>query len=119
LSIGAYVHIQLAWLVTVLSPSLSVVEGRKARTVELTPTIIAELRSHQLQRAQDMLKLRAPLSADDLVTAHADGSIVQAIYVSQHWARTILKSLAIRIFRKERLKFSNNQWSKRGGHDQN
>ena len=49
-----------------------------------------------------MLKLRAPLSADDLVIAHADGSIVQAIYVSQHWARTIRKPLAIRIFRTKR-----------------
>jgi hypothetical protein len=56
----------------------------KARTVELTTTI-------QLQRAQDMLKLGEPLSGDDLVVAHADGSVVQPIYISQHWARTIRK----------------------------
>ena len=60
--------------------------------MELTSTMLAELRSHQLQRAQDMLKLGEPLSADDLVVAHADGSVVQPIYISQHWARTIRKT---------------------------
>ena len=32
-------------------------KSRKVRTVELTPTMITELRSHQRQRAQDMLRL--------------------------------------------------------------
>jgi integrase len=39
-----------------------------------------------------MLKLGQALSDDDLVIAHADGSIVQPIYISQHWARTIRKT---------------------------
>jgi integrase len=64
----------------------------KARTVELTQTMVTELRSYQLQRAQYMLKLGEPLSGDDLVVAHADGSVVQPIYISQHWARTIRKT---------------------------
>ena len=32
------------------------------------------------------------LSDDDLVMAHADGSVVQPIYISQQWARTIRKT---------------------------
>jgi integrase len=64
----------------------------KGRTVALSATMIDALQSHRLDRAQDMLKLGAPLSADDLVLAHADGSVFQPIYVSQHWARTIRKT---------------------------
>jgi integrase len=39
-----------------------------------------------------MLKLGVRLSDDDMVIAHADGSLIQPIYVSQHWARTIRKT---------------------------
>jgi integrase len=39
-----------------------------------------------------MLKLGVRLSDDDLVISHADGSIVQPIYISQHWARIIQKT---------------------------
>ena len=54
--------------------------------------MIEELRSHRAQRAEEMLKLGVRLSDDDLVISHADGSIVQPIYISQHWARIIQKT---------------------------
>jgi integrase len=61
----------------------------KGRTVALSSTVMDELRSHRVKRAQDLLRLGVGLSEDDLVIAHADGSVVQPIYISQHWARTI------------------------------
>src|ERR1700726_1600593 len=54
--------------------------------------MIEELRAHRAQRAEGMLKLGIRLSDDDLVITHADGSIVQPIYVSQLWARTVRKT---------------------------
>src|SRR3984957_17833710 len=64
----------------------------KGRTVALSATMIEELRAHRAQRAEGMLKLGIRLSDEDLVITHADGSIVQPIYVSQLWARTVRKS---------------------------
>jgi integrase len=64
----------------------------KGRTVALSATMVEELKSHRLQRAQDMLKLGVGLSDDDLVIAHPDGSLIQPIYISQYWARIIRKT---------------------------
>jgi integrase len=64
----------------------------KGRTVALSATMIEELRAHRTQRAEGMLKLGIRLSDDDLVITHADGSIVQPIYVSQLWARAVQKT---------------------------
>jgi hypothetical protein len=64
----------------------------KGRTVALSATMVEELKSHRLQRAQDMLKLGVGLSDDDLVIAHPDGSLIQPIYISQNWARIIRKT---------------------------
>ena len=61
----------------------------KGRTVALSTTMVDELRVHRVRRAQELLRLGVGLSDDDLVIGHADGSIVQPIYISQHWARTI------------------------------
>ena len=61
----------------------------KGRTVALSSTVVEELRSHRVRRARELLRLGVGLSDDDLVIAHADGSVVQPIYISQHWARTI------------------------------
>jgi integrase len=61
----------------------------KGRTVALSAMVMEELRSHRLKRAQELLRLGVGLSEDDLVIAHADGSVVPPIYISQHWARTI------------------------------
>jgi integrase len=61
----------------------------KGRTVALSQTVEDELRSHRVKRAQDLLRLGVGLSDDDLVIAHADGSIMAPIYISQLWARKI------------------------------
>jgi integrase len=64
----------------------------KGRTVALSAIVVDELRAHRVKRAQELLRLGVGLSDDDLVIAHADGSVVQPIYISQHWARTIRKT---------------------------
>jgi integrase len=64
----------------------------KGRTVALSATMVEELRAHRIKRAEGLLRLGIALSDDDLVIAHADGSIVQPIYISQQWARTIRKT---------------------------
>jgi integrase len=61
----------------------------KGRTVALASIVVDELRAYRVKRAQELLRLGVGLSEDDLVIAHADGSIVQPIYISQLWARTI------------------------------
>jgi len=61
----------------------------KGRTVALASIVVDELRAYRVKRAQEILRLGVGLSDDDLVIAHADGSIVQPIYISQLWARTI------------------------------
>lgn len=61
----------------------------KGRTVALSATVVDELRSHRVKRAQELLRLGVRLSDDDLVIGHADGSVISPIYVSQLWARTI------------------------------
>jgi integrase len=61
----------------------------KGRTVALSATVVDELRSHRIKRAQELLRLGVALSEDHLVIGHADGSVVPPIYISQHWARTI------------------------------
>ena len=69
----------------------------KGRTVALSETVVEELRAHRVKRAQEMLRLGVGLSDDHLVIAHADGSIVQPIYVSQQWARSIAKTPLARL----------------------
>ncbi|MCP1931804.1 tyrosine-type recombinase/integrase [Bradyrhizobium elkanii] len=69
----------------------------KGRTVALSETVVAELRAYRAQRAQESLKLGIGLPDDALVIAHADGSIVQPIYVSQQWARLIAKTSLARL----------------------
>lgn len=69
----------------------------KGRTVALSETVVEELRAHRVKRAQEMLQLGVGLSDDHLVIAHADGSIVQPIYVSQQWARSIAKTPLARL----------------------
>ena len=68
-------------------------QAQRARCQAETPLIdlfkfASPALSHRVKRAQ-LLRLGVGLSDDDLVIAQADGSIVQPIYISQHWARTI------------------------------
>jgi integrase len=69
----------------------------KGRTVALSQTVVDELRAHRAQRAQDSLKLGIGLPDDALVIAHADGSVIQPIYISQQWARLIAKTSLARL----------------------
>jgi integrase len=69
----------------------------KGRTVALSETVAAELRAYRIKRAQEMLKLGAGLSDDDLVIAHEDGSQITPIYVSQQWGRLIAKTPLARL----------------------
>jgi integrase len=69
----------------------------KGRTVALTETMVGELRSCRARRAEELLKLGTRLSEDDLVVTHADGSIMQPIYISQQWARLIAKTPLARL----------------------
>ncbi len=69
----------------------------KGRTVALSQTVVDELRSYRAKRAQEMLRLGAGLSDDDLVVAHEDGSQVTPIYISQQWARLIAKTHLARL----------------------
>jgi integrase len=64
----------------------------KGRTVALSVTMVEELRAHRVRRAQELLKLGVRLSDDDLVIAHADGSLITPIYISQLWGRKIAKT---------------------------
>src|SRR6266581_2630532 len=64
----------------------------KGRTVALSATMVDELRAHRVKHAQELLRLGVGLSDDDLVIGHPDGSVVQPIYISQLWARTIRKT---------------------------
>ena len=55
------------------------------------------MRAHRVKRARELLRLGKDLSDDDLVIAHADGAIIQPIYVSQQWARLITKTPLARL----------------------
>jgi integrase len=69
----------------------------KGRTVALSQTVVDELRSYRAKRAQEMLRLGAGLSDDDLVIAHEDGSQITPIYMSQQWGRLIAKTSLARL----------------------
>jgi integrase len=72
-------------------------KGGKGRTVALSETVVAELRAYRAKRAQEMLRLGAGLSDDDLVIAHADGSQITPIYVSVSWSQSIAKTSLARL----------------------
>src|SRR5262249_1587520 len=69
----------------------------KGRTVDLSQTVVEELRAYRAKRAQEMLRLGAGLSEDDMVIAHEDGSQITPIYISQQWGRLIAKTSLARL----------------------
>src|SRR5258708_2055232 len=69
----------------------------KGRTVALSATVVEELRAYRIQRVQERLRLGKPLSDNDLVIGHADGSMMTPIYISQQWARKMAKTPLKRI----------------------
>ena len=58
------------------------------RTVSLPATIAQELRAHRVALAQEMLLLGKRLHADDFVCLHADGSMMEPVWITQEWIRT-------------------------------
>lgn len=69
----------------------------KGRTVALPQAVAVELRAHRASRAQELLRLGAGLSDDDLVLGHPDGSQVTPMYISQQWPRQVAKTTLGRI----------------------
>lgn len=69
----------------------------KARTVALSATMVDELKAHRLAQAQQMLKLGVRLDGHSFVCAHADGSMMTPMFISQQWARAVRKTTLSRI----------------------
>jgi integrase len=59
----------------------------RARTVALSATVMAELKAHHIQQAQELLKIGKRLPDDDFVVAQADGSPLQPHSLGQEWVR--------------------------------
>jgi integrase len=72
-------------------------KSRKGRTVALPQAVAVELRIHRANRAQELLRLGARLSDEDLVLGHADGTVVTPMYISQQWPRQVAKTKLARI----------------------
>jgi integrase len=69
----------------------------RARTVALSATVMAELKAHRVQQAQELLKLGKRLTDDDFVVAQADGSPLRPHSLGQEWVRFLAKSTLPRI----------------------
>ena len=59
----------------------------RARTIALSATVVAELRTHRLEQAQELLRLGRRLGDDDFVVAQPDGSPLQPHSIGQEWVR--------------------------------
>jgi integrase len=59
----------------------------RGRTVALTATLVAELKAHRLQQAEELLQLGKRLSDDDFVVARFDGEPLLPHSIGQVWMR--------------------------------
>ena len=59
----------------------------RARTIALSATVVAELRTRRLEQAQELLRLGRRLGDDDFVVAQPDGSPLQPHSIGQEWVR--------------------------------
>ena len=59
----------------------------RARTIALSATVVAELRTHRLEQVQEFLRLGRRLGDDDFVVAQPDGSPLQPHSIGQEWVR--------------------------------
>jgi integrase len=59
----------------------------RGRTVALSATVVAELKAHRLQQAQDLLQIGKRLTGDDFVVAQFDGSPLLPHSIGQEWVR--------------------------------
>jgi integrase len=57
------------------------------RTVALSATVVAELKTHRVQQAEELLRVGKRLSDDDFVVAQADGSPLLPHSIGQEWTR--------------------------------
>jgi integrase len=57
----------------------------KARTVALSASVVAELRRHKVQQAEELLRLGIRQSEDGFVYAREDGQPIQPRSISQAW----------------------------------
>jgi integrase len=62
------------------------------RTLALSPTVVAELRSHRIRTAEAMLRLRVKVEADSFVIAQADGSPYDPDSISKEWRLQMIRS---------------------------
>jgi len=69
----------------------------RARTVALSASVVAELKTHRIQQAEELLKVGRRLSDDDFVVAQADGSPLQPHSLGQVWVRFLATSTLPRI----------------------
>jgi integrase len=69
----------------------------QARTVALSPAVVAELRAHRLLQAEQSLALGVRLRDDSFVVAQADGSPYDPDSISKGWRQRIIKSPLPRI----------------------
>ncbi len=59
----------------------------RARTIALSATVVAELKAHHIQQAQELLKVGKRVSDNDFVVAQADGSPLRPHSLGQEWVR--------------------------------
>jgi len=66
-------------------------KSEKARTIALSPAVIAELRAHRAKQAESMLRLGTRLDGDAFVVARADGSPYDPDSITKEWRLLVLK----------------------------
>ena len=63
----------------------------RARTVALSATVIAELRSHRKQQAEELLKFGIRQSDDMFVVARPDGQLIQPRSLTHEWQKFVAR----------------------------
>lgn len=61
----------------------------KGRTLELSASLVEELRAHRLRQAEELLRVGIILSDDTFVVAQADGTPLQPDTLTQDWFRKV------------------------------
>ena len=67
----------------------------QGRTIALSPTLVTELRGHQVQQAEELLRFGKRLSDDDFVVTQADGSPLRPHSLGQEWVRFLARNRAL------------------------
>ena len=61
----------------------------KGRTLELSASLVEELRAHRLRQTEELLRVGVVLSDDTFVVAQADGTPLQPDTLTQDWFRKL------------------------------